>query len=213
MSADYRLDLIVLVPGKDEKEAISGLLDTRCDSIGMCPIRYEILVHPRRDPGCYHEAPHIIQTFINQAAYALVLFDHEGSGRETERAEDVAKELERKLALSGWGNRVLVLVIEPELENWVWSDSSEVDLVLGWQGKDPNLRSWLRSQGVWTDGHPKPDRPKESLVMALRQSRIRRSSALYRQLAENVGLRRCQDLSFKKLCDTLGRWFPPRLNT
>lgn len=210
MSNGLPLDLIALVPDKDQRETLDGLLTTRIGSLGIRKISFKILVHPRRDPGCYIEAQDILQPLVNKASYALVVFDHEGSGQEGRSANEIADDLLDRLSRSGWQNRAQVLVIEPELEIWVWSDSPQVDAALGWSGRSENLRGWLSIRGVWPDNSPKPPRPKECLLEALREVRVRRSSAIYRQLAEKVGLERCQDPAFNELKDILRSWFPKR---
>ena len=207
MSKGFALDLIALVPGKDERETIDGLLSKRSGSLGICRINFQILVHPRRDSGCYNEAQDILQPYTNRAAYALVIFDHEGSGQEERSADDLASDLKGRLSRSGWGDRVQVLVIEPELEVWVWSNSPQVDVSLGWSKHSTNLRTWLSNKGFWPDKSRKPPRPKECLLEALREVRVRRSAAIYRQLAESVGLERCQDPEFNKLKGILRSWF------
>lgn len=47
MSNGFSLDLIVLVPGKDERETLDGLLSTRINSLGIRRISFQLLVHPR----------------------------------------------------------------------------------------------------------------------------------------------------------------------
>jgi hypothetical protein len=207
MSGAGELDLIILVPGKDERETLDALLSKRRNSLGIGEVRYKILVHPRRDPGCYGEAPDVLQPFTNQARRALVLFDHEGSGQEQRSAEEVARDLEERLSRSGWEDRAAVLILRPELETWVWSDSPEIDRIVGWQGQEPPLRQWMRESGFWPIGNAKPPRPKESFQEALRQVKIRRSSAIYRQLAESVSLNRCTDGTFIQFRRLIQRWF------
>ncbi len=58
---------------------------------------------------------------------ALVVLDYEGSGQEGRPPDDVRNDLKRRLETSGWADRTEVLVLCPELENWVWSDSPEID--------------------------------------------------------------------------------------
>jgi len=193
MSQTRSIDLVMLVPGKNERETFEGLFSSRRKSLNIRNLRYEILVHPRRDPGCFHEASDILQPYQNLAEYSLVVLDYEGSGQEHRSPEDMVKDLKDRIEKSGWMDRTEVLVFRPELENWVWSDSMEVDKEIGWEGRDPPLRNWLTNQGWWQQGSVKPNRPKEGLEAALREVRMRRSSAIYRQLAENVGLTRCQD--------------------
>ncbi|MBI2506030.1 MAG: hypothetical protein HYW07_22680 [Candidatus Latescibacteria bacterium] len=208
MNTGFPLDLVALVPGKDEQETLEGLLSERRESLQIRTVRREILVHPRLDPGCFHEAPAVLQSYQDRAARALVLFDHEGSGQEDRSAGALAHEVESRLSESGWEDRACVLVVQPELEAWVWSDSPEVDAVLGWGGHIPQLRPWLAAQGFWPQGQAKPLRPKESFLAALREVHTRRSSAIFRQLAEKVGLERCQDRTFAELKKILKSWFP-----
>lgn len=100
------------------------------------------------------------------------------------------------------------IVIDPELEAWVWSDSPEVDRIIGWSARQSSVRAWLREQGFAFKQNGKPDRPKEALEKALRIVKKQRSSALYGQIAEKVSLSRCTDRSFVKLRQTLQEWFP-----
>jgi len=202
------IDLVMLVPGKNERETFAGLLSSRQRSLEMRNVGYEILVHPRRDPGCFHEGPDILQPYQRLAQYSLVVLDYEGSGQEGRPPDDVRNDLKRRLEISGWADRTEVLVLCPELENWVWSDSPEVDQAIGWRGRNPPLRDWLLEQEWWPPGYAKPSRPKECLEAALREARMRRSSAIYRQLAENVSLARCQDEGFRAFRRTIKAWFP-----
>ena len=207
MSAGEPLDLVVLVPGKDDREAVDGLLSARFESLGILRIRYEILVHPRRDAGCFHEAAAVLQPFYRRARHALVLFDREGCGQEDRSAGEIAEDVRIRLAESGWEERAAVVVIDPELEVWLWADSPRVDTELGWIGRDRRLRDWLQENGWWAAEERKPARPKEALERVLREVRLQRSSSIYGRLARTVGLRRCEDPSFRRLCDLLRSWF------
>jgi hypothetical protein len=207
MAADT-LDLVVLVPGKDERETLDGLL-SRHSALGIRPLDYRILdPHPRRDPGCFHEAPQDLQPFLLKAQHALVMFDREGSGQEQRSAGEIARDVEGRLRGAGWDDRARALVLDPELEIWVWSDSPHVEKVLGWGDRSPGLREWLREAGLLNTQQIKPDRPKECFDAAIRQARVQRSSALFRRLAEQVSLSRCQDPCFTALRAILTEWFP-----
>ena len=201
------LDLVVLVPGKDDQEALEGLLSARSESLGIRPLRFKVLRHPRKDPGCFNEAQAVLQPLQTTALHALVIFDHQGSGQEGRPAREVASEVRHRLQQSGWGDRAEVMVIDPEIEIWVWSDSPHVDEALGWRDRQPTLRQWLRQNGLWQAGEPKPSRPKESLEAARREVRLQRSAAIYRQLAERVSLDRCQDTCFAQFRRVLRTWF------
>lgn len=203
----YLLDLVVLVPGKDEQTAINTLLSSRRPSLGIRRLDWKILVHPRHDPGCLLEAPEVLEPFVRRVRRGLVLFDHAGCERENASTEELEKDVRQRLSRAGWGDRADAIVIAPELEGWVWSDSPKVDEALGWQGQQPPLRDWLRDQGLWATDTPKPADPKKALEKALREVRIPRSSAVYGELAGKVSLSRCQDPAFARLRAVLRDWF------
>jgi len=69
------------------------------------------------------------------------------------------------------------------------------------------LSAWLKSEGFRTEEEAKPRQPKRALEEALQLARKRRSSSIYRQLAERVGVHRCTDPAFLKLKTVLQSWF------
>jgi hypothetical protein len=101
-------------------------------------------------------------------------------------------------------------VIDPELEAWFWSDSPHVLHVLGWSSQRGRISAWLTQQGYLLPGRSKPVRPKEAVRQALRLTGQRRSSALYRELAEHAAFENCTDPAFLKLKSVLRSWFPPQ---
>ena len=168
-------------------------------------INSDILSHPRHDPGVFHEAGDFLSISAQQYQHALVVIDAEWSG-SPENAEDIEAKIQNDLNRKGWEGRSAVIVIDPELEIWVWSQSDEVPRLLGtdWE----TIKDLGDQTGYWQEGETKPSRPKELLDMVLHRTRKPRSSALYRQLAEKVSLRGCQDSSFRRFCEVLQGWFP-----
>jgi hypothetical protein len=98
--------------------------------------------------------------------------------------------------------------LDPELEIWMWIDSSELDRVIGWEAHRPPVREWLRSQGFAIGPEGKPARPKEALHKALRNTRKQPSASLFAAVASRANLSRCTDPAFLRLKATLQRWFP-----
>ncbi|MBI5557948.1 MAG: hypothetical protein HY885_09940 [Deltaproteobacteria bacterium] len=205
-SGPYPHDLVVLVADKDMEFAIKGILG-RAQALRIREPMPVVHVHPERDPGCLLRGHDFLSLFRNQFAHALILLDREGCGQDRSR-ETLEAMIEKRLSESGWGGRAAAVVIDPELEMWVWSDSPQVDAVLGWQGRNPDLRSWLKDKKFLQEGQAKPERPKEAIELALRTARKSRSSSLYDQLARQVSLGRCVDPAFIKLKTTLQTWFP-----
>lgn len=204
---DAVTDLIALVADSNMENTLRGLL-SRHQALGIRPITYDIFRHDKRDPGCWTDAHNYLRPYTRQYRYAMVLFDHEGSGQESRRGVDLQEELESRLEANGWvEDRARVLVLEPELEIWVWSDSPQVDSCLGWQTHRPDLRAWLRQRKLLAPDTFKPANPKKALEAALREVKIPRSSAIYRQLAEQVSFRGCVDPCFNRFCTILTEWF------
>jgi hypothetical protein len=186
--------------------ALRGILG-RPRSLGIRDIDFDVRVHPRKDPGCCNEGVAYLRDFAAKYRRALLLFDHEGCGQEETAAIQLENQIEERLRGDGWGNRAAAVVIDPELEIWVWSDSPHVDHALGWSNHQPGLRTWLREKGFLADDALKPPRPKETLEAALREVKKPRSSAIYKALAEKVSLTRCTDPAFGKLKTILHVWF------
>jgi len=205
-AGDPQGDLFCLAADRDIEQSLQGLL-TRPQSLQIRPITAMIGTHPNRDPGCYLRAHDFLRSFRRGFVHALVVFDREGCGNESHSREELEREVEDRLQGAGWGDRARVVVMDPELEAWVWSDSPQVDKALGWAGRAPALRSWLIERRFLEEGAPKPGRPKEAVEEALRCVRKPRSSSVYRELAESVSLERCRDPAFAKLRLTLQDWF------
>jgi len=200
-------DLIILVADKNMEFAIKGLL-TRPQSLNIRKINTQIYVHPERDPGCYRTAHQFLKSFSNSFNHALVLFDRNGCGNHNNSRTQLQEEVNTRLTNNGWGDRAATIVLDPELEIWVWSDSPEVDRILGWKNHNTDLRNWLHEKNLWNENDLKPADPKKAMEAALKKVNKPRSSAVFSELAKTVGLRRCTDLSFRLFCETLQHWFP-----
>lgn len=207
MSIQNRRELIVLTADKNTEFTMRGIL-SRFQSLRIRHIEADIYVHPERDPGCFLESHVFLRPFSERYEYALVIFDRHGCGQEDNTREELERLVEERLHSCGWvQTRCMAVVLDPELEVLVWSDSPQVDRVLGWEGREPKLRQWLHDNGFWDEGLVKPRQPKEALEAALKSVRKPRSSALYLQLAQSVGFERCNDPAFNKLRHGLSGWF------
>lgn len=164
-------------------------------------------MHQRHDPGCVHEAHLFLAALLNEYSYSLVLFDHQGSGREHLSPADLAQQVTDRVEAAGWSNRTRTIVLAPELEVWVWSSSPHVAACLRWDNRTPDLRTWLHGKGYWPEAAAKPGDPKAAMEAALREVRQPRSSAIYAQLAGKVSLDGHSEPAFVALVGTLQEWF------
>lgn len=202
--------LVALVADRDIEEALTKLF-RRTAALGVGELRCDITKHPGRDAGCMGDATNFLRQFLRTHRYGLVVFDRYGCGSDASR-EEIEAAIEGDLSRNGWEHRARAVVIDPELEQWVWSSSPAVSAALGWGGKHGELRSWLAQRGLWDDGLPKPSDPKRAMIQALqgasRATRRRRSARIFGEIAASVSVEGCEDPAFRKLLKTLRGWFP-----
>jgi len=199
------IDLVCLVADRSIEAAIEAVL-RRHEALGICPLEFETLVHPERDPGCLHEPAKLLGGYTDRARHALVVLDRAWDGAPAGDAAALEKLLEQELSRigpAGWGKAI---VIEPELEAWVFSDSPHVATTLSWT-EPTALRDALAAAGLWERGRAKPEDPKRAMEWVLRRVRLPRSSSLFRKLGSRVSLQRCEDRSFVRLAGILRGWF------
>jgi hypothetical protein len=197
-------DLVVLTADKDALLGIGALLQpTR---LGIREITFECRAHPKHDSGVIQSAHDFLRPFLRYYEYAVVVFDLEGCGRENRGRTRVEQEMETQLAANGWEGRCAAVVIEPELEAWLWDASLRVGRLLKWD-RGP-LKEWLlRNEYLASDAALKPARPKEAFRDALRATDQKISSSLFQDFAAVASIETCTDASFQKLLVTLRSWF------
>lgn len=200
-------DLIVLAADKDMAQTLRGLFE-RHQALGIRKISADVRVEEQHDPACAQRGVTFLSIFSRHYRRGLLMFDHIGCGRERIPPLDLQNDLNREFARTGWGDRARALVLEPELEAWVWGTSPHVAAVLGWEGGNTSLRRWLKDEGWLKEGKAKPCQPALAFRAALREARTSRSSSLFYQLAKRVSLQRCEDRTFQELKDILKQWFP-----
>ena len=198
-----RKDLVVLVADRDQERTVSTLLTKRPPSLGIQnDIDPDIFIHPNRDPGVFHGAGSFLADLAGLYQHALVLIDAEWG---VLRAAEIEEKIQDDLNSNGWQGRSAV-VIDPELEIWVWAQSPHVPRLLGtdWE----TIKDLGHRRNYWKKGEIKPSCPKELLLEVLRRTGKRRTARLYQQLAQKVGLRTCTDDSFRHFREILQAWFP-----
>ncbi len=199
-------DLVILVPDKNTQFVLEGLL-SRTYALKIKKIDYQIYIHPERDPGVFNRGAEFLRPLRLQFDKALVFLDREGSGQENKTSEEIAQIIKDKAEKFGWQNRVEIIVFDPELEIWAWVKSPHLARNLGWNSLS-ELKSFISQNGFWDVNHPKPNRPKEAIEIALREKHIPRSSAIYKKIAGAVNFNQCQESSFLKFKQILQNWFP-----
>lgn len=196
---------MLLVADKNMEFAVRGLL-TRPAALGIRGPDVDTFIHHERDPGCLLRSHDFLRPFTRKYHHAIVVFDRDGCGR-TQGRQVLETEVEGRLSANGWADRAAAVVIEPELEAWVWPPSTALADALRWHGGAAAVATWLGEQGHVETGRPKPESPKAALEAALRTARQPRSSSIYQRLGATVDFGACMDPAFAKLLHTLRRWF------
>ena len=205
-------DLVILVADKNTQFALKGAF-ARPAALGIRKIEFEFLVHPGRDGGSRKSGPELLALERRSFRHGLLVLDFEGSGTDLSNACALEAQLNERLR-TNWNNRAKTIVIEPELDVWVWGSDNAVEQAIDWPaGKEKAIRDWLRDQGFTFAANQKPTRPKEALEAALRLPDLPRSSALYERIARKISLRRCTDNAFIRLRTQLIEWFPRQETT
>ncbi|MBM4146012.1 MAG: hypothetical protein FJ240_07030 [Nitrospira sp.] len=197
-------DLFVLVADKNMEFALQGILQ-RTESLCIKNISFDIKSHIGHDSGVYKSAHDFLRLFLGKYSYALVMFDREGCGC-VDASWQLAGHVQNNLDRSGWQGKSKVIVIDPELEIWIWSNSPHVAACLGWENSE--LRDWLRSKGYLQPSEDKPQHSKDAFIDALRNKGKQKSSSLFSKIAERVSFEHCTDSAFRDLKITLQTWFP-----
>lgn len=158
------------------------------------------------DPGLYTRGHELLRPFQSSHHRAVVVLDAKWEG--SPGAEAIKQHLTEQIQSTGWKNGTFqVIVIDPELENWIWQQNDHVARGLGFENSSA-LMAEADIQRAWPDGASKPTQPKETLESVLKKKRIPRSSAIYKKITSQVSIRRCRDGAFQELVEALRDWFP-----
>lgn len=198
-------DLFVLVADKRMEDTLRIVLQ-RHTSIGIRRIDFDIQRMPGHDSDSYRHSCDFLKFRLNDYLHALTIFDYEGCGIENNMQPlEIEQTLNRDLARD-WNDRAKSIVIVPELEKWLWSRSPHFTSSLRWKGK-LDVWTWVQQNNFPLDGNGKPDRPKEALNAALMEAGTPKSASIYKEIAEKVSFKNCQDATFNRMLNYLRNWF------
>ncbi len=200
-------DILILTADKCAELTMKALMNRMPKSENIAEFCFDVITHPKRDPGIANQAVEYVRPYIGDYRFLLVIFDHEGSGMENYPRIDLESHIESELNQNGWQDRNACILLEPELESWLWVNKTHLHRVMEWRNEQ-DIYSWLEMNGF--NSLPtirKPERPKEAFESALRFQKIPFSAALYSGLAQQASYKDCVDPSFKKLVSAVRNWF------
>lgn len=160
------------------------------------------------DPGTYTTGEELLRPFQKTHRRAVVILDAEWDG--SPGAQAIQMNLTKRIIGVGWAaDAFKVIVIEPELETWIWQRSQRVATALKFATVTEMVKAVQEARIDWPDGQDKPSRPKEALqAVATRRRGIGFSSAIHKSITSVVSATACQDAAFQELKAALQAWFP-----
>jgi hypothetical protein len=198
-------DLVFLVADKDMQFALNGGIK-RHEALNIRQITFDFLPHPQHDPGVRTTGVSMLNLVKNKYSHALLILDFEGSGTDHSSATALEEELDHELSLN-WSNNAKAIVIDPELEVWMWGSDNAMEVHIG-RPDQSGIRPWLKTKGFQFNANEKPLRPKEALDLVLKNNHRPHSSAIFDLIASNISLQNCKEKSFLRLKKQLQTWFP-----
>jgi hypothetical protein len=209
-------DCLFWVADSRIKQVILGFLKRpdcfRLHNLGTSPFLFDenedLFSSPTMDPGTYTTGQEFIRLYQRSHRFAVVILDSDWKG--SPGAAAIRTNLSVRIESTGWTpERFRVVVIEPELEDWIWQRNQRVAGALGFESHLEMAVAVQNAGHDWPDHEPKPSRPKEAFeAVAARAKRLGKSSATHRQIVAAVTLAGCRDAAFRELRETLQGWFP-----
>ncbi len=204
-------DLVILVADSTMAAVFHALfgrerwdLTLQCAPFDIWP-QEDIFYDPlHTDGGVHQSAQELLRPYLNTHSYAIVVLDQQFGGELP--AATVRKDIRTRLSQNGWKDRCEVVVIDPELEVWLWQDSPHVEQAVKFTGG--SLRQHLKGTGAWPEKAPKPTEPKEAIQALVKGQRMLKTKVVYSRIARSMSAGGCTDSAFELFASTLRRWFP-----
>jgi hypothetical protein len=187
-SGPPKRDVVFLVADGGMEQMLRGFLGRpqfhrglRCGAFAFDPAE-DVFVAPAKDPGVYGTAHKLLEPFQERHYRAVVMLDAEWEGSPGAVAirEHIAGQL-----VASW-SEFAVVVIDPELEAWIWQDNPHIAKVFGCPD---DFRKILAASGHWPEDALKPPDPKAALDHLRRRYRIRAFNASFGKLAGKISVR------------------------
>jgi hypothetical protein len=181
----------------------------RCRTFGF-DFQQDVVVDVRNgntDGGIHRRVHALLRTYLPSHQNAVVILDKNFGARLP--AAVVREEILNNLLHNGWSAEcVEVVVIDPELEVWLWQRGNPHVVRAFKYNSAVSLEEFLATEGFWPSVAGKPVKPKEAAGLLLRRYRAGPPIVVYPRIIENISVRGCQDPAFNLLASALRRWFP-----
>ena len=204
-------DLLVYLADADALAFLRSILQ-KPRALSTRDFSFEILRHPLRDAGMVQSGAELARMKKREYSKALLVWDHHGSGQDHKMSPtEAVTKMQEKLDLYTWSNNSAVVVLSPELEQWLWYCESALCTYL--KIEDKVLTRWIKERADTLNSTPDEliaRQPKELFEHIMRDKVKRTISPKdfeeIGKLSSVKSLLNCA--SFRELYDALGDWFP-----
>ncbi len=199
MTAASDPELVVLFADTDAERFVSTLIHRGIESGCLRALKWQAIRDPMRDPQVARSPTVALASFLHvRSARFLVVWDHDGSGREQEEPSSVEESVVRLLVQAGLPKEnVAAVAFVPELEVAlmpVWDRAIEV-----------LARKRSRLPPAMT---PSQGDPKGAFHTALRELRLRPQASLFEELASEISVPRIKNgEAIARMAAHLVSWF------
>jgi hypothetical protein len=161
------------------------------------------------DGGIWKHAGNNLRPFRDKYEHAVVILDadfvpHPG-------ADVLHQDISAAMVQSGWSpERFVVVVIQPELEAWLWAPNLNVAQAFG-HGDFGRLRAALEREHLWNPGEAKPHDLKAARDRAAKLGGKRTGGPIFKGVFSAISRAacvRCEERGFIALRTALQGWFP-----
>lgn len=204
-------DLLVYVADADALAFMRSML-SRHQALGIRAISFDIERHPQRDAGMVQSGAELARMRKKDYGKAQLMWDHHGSVRDhKQEPPQVARDIQDKLDTYTWSGNSAVVVLVPELEQWLWHCENAVATHCG--VTTVQLGQWIaeRAQKLNSSADAlKQKQPKELFEYVMREKLKRTISPRdFEEIGKRAGiagLLACD--SFRSIVDAFRLWFP-----
>ena len=207
-------DLIIRVADADMERFLHAILN-KPKALGIRPIQFDIErnTDARGDSGMRANGVELTRMDKDDYHKEVLMWDYQGCGHEHKKsAQIVATETQDHLDRISWQDNSAVIIIEPELERWLWYCEQAIAAHL--QKTVTELQQWSETyanQQNMSLADLKESDPKGLFVYIvctrLRRTRTPRN---YEQIGKHASIKNLQTCeSFRQFIKTLQTWFPP----
>lgn len=161
------------------------------------------------DGGIWKHAHTNLIPFKDRYQHAIIVLDADFDPHPG--APSLRADIAGNMINAGWSaDSFCVVVIDPELEAWLWAPNLNVAKAFG-HGDFEEMKARLAGEGLWDEGEPKPNDLKRARDRAARLGGMRTGGPIFRGVFGGISKRACDlcvEEGFISMRTALQAWFP-----